>query len=320
MSTSGERTTRLVADIGGTNTRIALFDPEKNELRALSTYVNREFGQLEDVIARWLDGLAEPAPTQCCIAVAAPPSGDRVRMSNMHWTFSCRELAARFGFTRMRRINDFEAVAYALPHLADGDRSLLYPGHLDHSGRLAAVGAGTGLGGAVLGWSGTTPVCYPSEPGYMGLAPGNALELEIFRLLLPRHGSVYAELLVSGPGLSRLHQALAEIRGEPTEALGPGDISREALAGGDNLCVQALTTFCALLGSICGDFLLANGAYGGLFLAGGIIPRVMDFLTQSTFRQRLVDKGAMSDQLARVPVSVITADQPGLIGASHVPA
>ncbi len=311
---------RVVADIGGTNTRLALFDPARPGFRALRTYVNRDFARLEDVFASWLEQLSEPAPQTCCIAVAAPPSTDRVIMSNMDWSFSCGELATRFDFRHLRRLNDFEANAYALPHLAAGDRQQLHRGRGDRQGgRLATVGPGTGLGGAFLDWFNDIAHSFACEPGHMGLAPGNVLELDIFRLLLPRHGNIYAELLVSGPGLVRLHRALAEVRGEHAESLEPTEISRRALSGNDGLCVQALETFCALLGSACGDFLLANGSYGGLYLAGGIVPAMTDFLGDSDFHRRLVDKGAMRDTLAEVPVYVITSGQPGLIGAAHAP-
>ena len=310
---------RVVADIGGTNTRIALFDPAGSEFRALGTYINRDYQRLEDIFASWLEQLPEPAPETCCIAVAAPPSADRVVMSNMDWSFSCGELAAASGFAQLRRLNDFEANAYALPHLAHGDRQVVHRGLGSRGGRLATVGPGTGLGGAFLDRVSGVPHSFACEPGHMGLAPGNELELDIFRLLLPRHGNIYAELLVSGPGLARLHAALGEIRGERAEPLEPAEISRRAVAGGDTLCELALATFCALLGSACGDFLLANGSYGGLYLAGGIVPGIIDFLASSGFHARLVAKGAMRDTLAGVPVYVITADHPGLIGAAHAP-
>ena len=311
---------RIVADIGGTNTRLALFDPSGAGFRALRTYINRDFARLEDIFASWLEQLPEPAPGTCCIAVAAAACADRVVMSNMDWSFSCGELAARFGFEHLRRLNDFEANAYALPHLAASDRQLLHRGRGDRQdGRLATVGPGTGLGGAFLDWFNGVAHSFACEPGHMSLAPGDELELDIFRLLLPRHGNIYAELLVSGPGLARLYRALGEIRGEQTEPLEPAEISRRALSGGDGICVQALETFCALLGSVCGDFLLANGSYGGLYLAGGIVPAFTGFLGDSGFHRRLVDKGAMRDTLAEVPVYVITTGQPGLIGAAHAP-
>lgn len=319
MTEQSQPATRLVVDVGGTNTRMALFDPVTDELRALGCYTNRDHGSLEEVMAMWLDTLTEPAPRSCCIAVAAPPAGDLVSMVNMDWSFSCKALAGKFGFSRLGCINDFQANAHALPHLAPGDRELLHAGREVEDGILATVGPGTGLGGSTLQWVQGRAHARAGEPGHMGLSPATDLELEIFRLLLPRHGQIHAELLVSGPGLQRLHQVLGEIQGLAADALTPAEISSRALKGEDKRCVLALQTFCALLGSTCGDFVLANGAYAGLYLAGGIVPRMIPFLRSSTFAQRFRDKGAMASRLEEVPLCAITAAQPGLTGAAYAP-
>ena len=240
-------------------------------------------------------------------------------MTNIDWSFSCRALAFRFGFDQLRRLNDFEANAYALPYLAADDCELLFPGEDDPTGRLATLGPVTGLGGAFLDWHNELPHAFACEPGHLGLTPATELEMEIFHLLLSRHSNIYAELLVSGPGLVRLYQTLGEIYGESATALDAAEISRRAMAREDPLCVTALATFCDLLGSVCGDFLLATGSYGGLYLAGGIVPEIATFLRKSTFRQRLIDKGAMTETLAGIPVYAISSSQPGLLGAARVP-
>jgi len=310
---------RLVADVGGTNTRIGLFDPQAGVLAHVTEYRNRDFDSFETLVGRWLDALPGPRPRHGCIAVAAPPAPDLVRMSNMNWSFSCSGLAARFGFERMGWINDFVANAHCLPHLAAADRVVLYPGSPSQPDRLAVVGPGTGLGGAVLDRSADRPLSYPCEPGHMGLSPASAVELEVFRALLEHYPDIYAELLVSGPGLARLHGVLCELDGGPAAAVAPEEISRRGQSGADPACTRTLQVFCELLGSVCGDFLLANGAYGGLYLAGGIAPGLIDFLPTTRFRERLVGKGAMRSFLEAVPVQVITARHPGLIGAAHAP-
>lgn len=310
---------RLVADIGGTNTRLALFDPLANELRALSHYVNRDHGQPEDIILAWLDALCEPRPTACCLAVAAPPFDDRVTMLNIDWSFSCREMAERFEFSALRCINDFEANAHALPHLADHDLTTLHCGKRSASGKLATIGAGTGLGGATLTLTEGAPIAGASEPGYMGLAAATDVELELFRYLLKQYGEIYAELLLSGPGLQRLYQSLADIQGQNPPPLAPEAISARALTGECDLCKLTLNTFCSLLGSISGDYVLANGAYGGLYLAGGFLPEMIPFLQRSTFVQRFQNKGKMRDHLADVPLYSITSAVTGLLGAAHAP-
>ncbi|MCB1688309.1 MAG: glucokinase [Halioglobus sp.] len=310
---------RLVADIGGTNSRLALYDPRSGELRSLRTYINREYGQFEDIVLDWLGTLAEPRPTECCLAVAAPPFDNRVTMLNIDWSFSLPDLARRFAFDQLRCINDFEANAYALPHLSERDLTALAPGHPTKERKLATVGPGTGLGGATLSWIDGLPTASASEPGHMGLTPASELELDVFRYLLPRSGEVYAEFLVSGPGLQRLYQALGAVRGYDVMPLSSEEISSKAQRGECEYCVLTLNTFCALLGSICGDYVLANGAYGGLYLAGGFLPGMIGFLQQSTFVERFQQKGKMRAHLEQVPLYVITCETTGLLGAAHAP-
>jgi glucokinase len=311
--------TRLVADIGGTNSRLALYDPATNELRSLRSFINREYAHFEDIVAAWLGSLTESHPVDCCLAVAAPPFGDRVTMLNIDWSFSLRDLETRFGFSRLRGINDFEGNAYALPHLRERDLAVLHAGRTTEGGKLAIVGPGTGLGGATLSWVNGSPVANASEPGHMGLSPASELELELFHYLLPRHGDVYAELLVSGPGLQQLYQALGAIKVHATLPLLPAEISAKARGQECELCTLTLNTFCALLGSICGDYVLANGAYSGLYLAGGFLPGMLDFVQQSTFVQRFQEKGKMREHLAQVPLYLITSNTTGLTGAAHAP-
>jgi glucokinase len=319
VSASASSDNRLVADIGGTNSRLALYDPAANELRSLHSFTNRDYGRFEDILDEWLQGLPETRPASACLAIAAPPFGDQVKMLNIDWSFSLGELARRFGFYRIRGINDFEGNAYALPHLGGRDLVTLRAGEPGDNATLATVGPGTGLGGATLRPGGGRPTASASEPGHMGLAPATPLELALFEYLQPRYGEVYAELLVSGPGLRRLYDALAAIRGEEASALSPEDISARAQSGQCELCSLALNTFCALLGSVCGDFVLANGAYGGLYLAGGFLPGMIGFLEASPFASRFSTKGKMAPHLGRVPLHVITCATLGLRGAAHAP-
>ena len=319
MALNQNSANRLVADIGGTNTRLALFDPSANELRSLRHYINQDYDQPEDILLGWLEALCEPRPTACCLAVAAPPFDDRVTMLNIDWSFSCVELAERFEFSALRCINDFEANAYALPHLSKHDLTSLHCGILGAGGKLATIGAGTGLGGATLTRSGQTPIASASEPGHMGLAAATDVELELFQYLLQNNTEVYAELVLSGPGLQRIYQSLADIQGRNPESLAPEAISARALAGECELCTLSLNTFCALLGSISGDYVLANGAYGGLYLAGGFLPSMIPFLQDSTFVERFQNKGKMHNHLVDVPLYCITSATAGLIGAAHTP-
>jgi glucokinase len=319
MPFSPAQNSRLVADVGGTNSRLALYDPAKGEIRARVDYINREFSEFPDVIEKWLAQLGEPAPTQCCIAIAAPPFDDIVAMVNMDWSFSSSELARRFNFNALRCINDFEANAYALPHLTANDLVTMHPGSPGASGKLATVGPGTGLGGSSFGLVDGVPVAGICEPGHMGLAPATEIELQILAKLMPQYGEVHNELILSGPGLERLYQTMGEVLGEKTEALQPAEISMRAVDGSCELCATTLNTFCGLLGSVCGDFVLAQGAYGGLYLTGGILPKIIPFLQDSTFEQRFRTKGAMADHLAEVPLHMVVCSEQGLVGAAHTP-
>ncbi len=309
-------TQRLVADVGGTNSRLALFDEVGASLTHVATFPNAEYDSFADVLAAWLEQQSLEAPEHCCLAVAAVPSGDVVDMVNIDWRISAPQLESRFGFSHARLLNDWEAVAEALPHLGTDDLFTLNAG--PQGARLCALGPGTGLGGALCTRLNGHAVVTACEPGHMSLSPGTDQERELFRVIEAQSGRMFAELLVSGPGLQRIYSGLAEVRGEPATLAAP-EISSRALDGSDPLAVEALNCFCALLGSVAGDFVLCNGAYDGLYLGGGILPRMPEFLAASPFLSRLVDKGALREHLSRVPVNLITHHQPGLLGASYAP-
>jgi len=327
VAISTDSTLRLVADIGGTNSRIALYNCERAAFDQLQTFRNADFKCFEDVLDLWLEQYGGPTPTTACIAIAAAPTQERVTMINTGWSFTCRELQVRYGFKQCSWINDFVGNAYALPHLQASDLYPLQASDLDAAPatdkagpiKLATVGPGTGLGGATLALSPSGATAWAAEPGFMGLSPCSAIELELFSLLMRERPSVYAELLVSGPGLLRIYQTLGEIRGEASAHDRPSQVTQAALAGNCRLSELSLSTFCALLGSVCGDFVLANGAFSGLYLAGGIVPNFIPFLANSDFLSRFSTKGALQTHLKAVPIWVITAEQPGLIGAAHAP-
>lgn len=310
---------RMVGDIGGTNTRLALFDAHAKQLRFQRNYRNRDYGSLADIILAWLHDLSGKPPEEACLAVAAPPFDDEVQLLNIDWRFSPRELAKQFGFSRFGCINDFEGNAYALPHLTAHELVTLQVGKPALHRRLATLGPGTGLGGATLDTRGPEPIACASEPGHMGLTPATALEFALFERLRGESGEVYAERLLCGPGLLRLYQVLARERRIDAPLQTPEAISAQGLRGECLLCAETLQLFCGLLGSACGDFVLANGAYGGLYLAGGILPTMTNFLRESTFSRRFTAKGKMTQHLSDVPVYIVCGDSIGLVGAAHAP-
>lgn len=320
MSPLASATRRVTADLGGTHTRLAIHDAARNEFRHQQVFLNREFPDFEAVLQHWLQGIDEPAPDTACFAVAALIRGDRVCMTNRDWSFSCRALASRFGFRALAVLNDFEAHAYALPWLAASEVISLQAGTAQAAqGRLAVLGPGTGLGGALLEGRGATAQAIACEPGHMNLAPGTPELLALWPQLVARYGRVYVELLLSGSGLARLHEARGHHGSGQALALEPAEITRRALSGEDAECARTVACFCALLGDVCADFILATGAWGGLYLAGGILPRITPLLQESPFLERLRDRGPLADALEAVPVRLIQHPSPGLLGAAHAP-
>ena len=308
--------TRLVSDVGGTNVRFALFDEVTGLVRDVSSLPCREFPHFSDAVEAYLASLEGEKPQSACFAIAALQTLERIQMTNTNWSFSRGEIAEKFGFRQFGVVNDFAAVALALPQLKTSQLHSLTPDLPAETHNLLAFGPGTGLGGAHWHSAEQVTAC---EPGHAGLSPATALELEVFKYLQPRWGEIYAELLVSGPGLLRLYQTLATIRDERPLVLTAEEISARALQGTDSLCVSSLELFCALLGSAAGDFAISAGAYGGVFLAGGIVAHVSGFLEKSDFLKRFINKGAMAEHLQKVPVNIITYPYPGLLGAGLWP-
>jgi glucokinase len=180
------------------------------------------------------------------------------------------------------------------------------------------LGPGTGLGVGGLVRPQRNPVAVVTEGGHVDFAPTNELEIEILRYLWRDHAHVSVERLLSGMGLTNLHQAIATIRDRPAAALTPAQITTAALEGGDPLCLEVLNSFCAMLGSVAGNTALTLGAQGGVYITGGIIPRILAFFADSPFRERFEAKGRFRDYLAAIPTYVVTAEQPGLLGAAAV--
>ncbi|MFD1627179.1 glucokinase [Azospirillum griseum] len=311
----------LVADIGGTNARFALVAEPGAAPSAILSLPAADYLNLPDAIAAYLERV-DARPRSACIAVAGPTVGDRIVLSNRNWDFSVRALAERFGFAPLRLINDCEALALALPRLGADDLMRLGPeGTSGEVGRpLALIAPGTGLGmsGALptpQGW-----IALSAEGGHADLAPVDDLEIEALRRVRGERGRVSLESVLCGSGLERLHRAVAGALGLSTDPLPAAEITRRAVGGGegglDRLCVQTLTTYCALLGGAAGNLALSLGARGGVYVGGGIAPRFAAFLAASPFRARFEAKGRMADYLRPVPSWLILANTPALSGAA----
>lgn len=305
----------LVGDIGGTNARFGLV--AGGVVRDVQALRVADHAQAGDALALYLQQLGAPRIVRAALAIAGSVAGDRVRLTNGGWDFSLAQLKRQLATTEIRLLNDFEALAWALPHLTDDALVHLGGGSVDPRLPMAVLGPGTGLGVAGCvpdragGW-----IPLATEGGHVTLAPADEFESEILRVVRADLPHVSAERLVSGIGLPRLHAAIATVRGQPHEVLTPEDITGRALAQSDALCVATLDSFCALLGSIAGNLALTLGARGGVFVAGGIAQRLRDVLPASRFRQRFEAKGRFAAYLAPVATELIIAEHAALVGCA----
>jgi glucokinase len=308
---------RLVGDIGGTNARLALIPAPDHAPEQIRSLPCADFPGPREAIEHYLALSGQPRPRWCAFGIANPVDGDAVRMTNHHWAFSIRELQTALGLERLLVLNDFTALALAVPALAGEDVEQVGGGEPLARRAIGLLGAGTGLGVSGLLPCGGDYLPLEGEGGHVTLAAANDHEAALIAWLATRYPHVSAERLLSGPGLVSLYEAHAAVAGAPAEALGAADISARALAGTCPLCVNTLETFCAMLGTVAADLALVLGARGGIYIGGGIVPRLGAFFARSPFRARFEQKGRFSGYLARIPTFVIRAPTPALTGAAR---
>jgi len=333
----------LAGDIGGTNTRLALFDVEggrPSDTPAFErTYPSTSQPGLDVIAERFvaeahaaLPGLNLP-PERACFGIAGPVEGNVCRATNLPWIVDGRVLSQRLGIAQLRLVNDFYAAALGSIAVPSTALEALGGGPREQKGPVAVLGAGTGLGQAFLLWSAADDryQVVPSEGGHVDFAPRAPLEADLLRYLTAKYGRVSYERVLSGHGLVDLYAFLSE---EPAfRALGRPDtpaamaaedpaavISTRALDGSDPVCAAALTVFCGVLGALAGNLALTLLATGGVFVAGGIAPRILPFLRRGVFRDSFERKGRLQPLVARIPAFVVTHGQPGLLGAAAVAA
>ncbi len=306
---------RLVADIGGTNARFAL-ETAPAVLEDVEVLPCASFPTLEAAMRSYLARVGTRAVAHAAIGIANPVTGDWVQMTNHHWAFSIEATRLALGLTSLIVINDFTALALALPHLPRNELVQVGGGEAVAGSPLALIGPGTGLGvSALLPYpGGYSPLA--GEGGHVSFAPFDEREAAIWHYARERHGHVSAERLLSGPGLVLIYHALAALAGEPEQDLSAADITSRGLSGTCPRCRETLDAFCAMLGTAAANLALTLGARGGVYLGGGIVPRLIDYFKTSPFRPRFEDKGRFSAYLAAIPVFVIDSRYPALIGAS----
>lgn len=310
---------RLLGDVGGTNVRLAWQALPGAPLTDIARDLCANHASLQAAIAHYLQVHHKPTPRACAIGIANPIVGDHVRMTNHHWSFSIAGLQADLQVDHLVVINDFTAIALALPALPGTALRRIGGGDGDPAAARAILGPGTGLGVAGLVPAAASGAAVVSgEGGHVTLAASTDDEAAVIRQLRERFGHASAERALSGPGLVNLHAAVCALEQRHNTPLQPADVIARGRDGSDPACRKALDHFCALLGSVAGNLALTLGARGGVYIGGGIVPRLGDALERSAFRARFDGKGRFRDYLQAIPVYVIdAAESPALIGASH---
>ena len=309
----------LVADIGGTNARFALVTGKvdnKYVIEHVHVLSGKDYPQFIDAVEAYILGLPNIKPASACIAMAGPVKGDHVKMTNLDWSFSKREVQDHFSFSALLVINDYTAAAVSTTHLQEHEVLTIKQGNGEPTGNRAIFGPGTGLGIAGLVYSETGWVPIPSEGGHVNISISTPLEAEILAAALQTYDHVSAEVFLSGPGLVNIYKMINVINNTQADELTPKDVTSRALDGSDDQCVETLEVFCSLLGTFAGNIALTYGAKGGIFLTGGILPRISDFLMQSKFVTRFSSKGIMSHFVEPIPVSLVNNTQMAFVGAA----
>ena len=320
----------LAGDIGGTNTRLAIaeVDRERLKLVAEETFPSREYTNLEAVLGKYVSSHRLPVE-RACFGVAGPVRHGRCDATNLAWVVDSRRLATQLGLDRVGLINDLEANAYGIAALEPKDFAVLNEGAANAEGNAAIIAAGTGLGEAGLYWDGAQHRPFASEGGHTTFAPRSALEMDLLRYLLTRFAHVSCERVVSGPGLLNIYTFLRDTgRGEEPAWLAermreqdpPAVVAEAALQGQSPLCLQALELFVSLYGAEAGNLALKIMATGGVYLGGGIAPKILPMLKEPTFMDAFTGKGRMKPLLQAMPVRVILNDKTALLGAARYAA
>lgn len=300
----------LVADIGGTNARFGLVTEPGGQPQAVAVLAGADHDGLPEAVAAYLaDHAGGVQPGAACIAIAGPVVGDRYRLTNAGWTGSVRDL----GIPNAELLNDFEALAASLPHLV-GDDLVSLGGPEPSRGVKAVLGPGTGLGvgGLVPAAEGWVPI--PGEGGHVTVPVLDERDHAIVQALRAEGlEHVVAEHLLSGPGLTRLHHGLALVHGVDAPRLSASDIVARL---DDSLCAETVEVFCGMLGTFAGNVALTLGARGGVYLGGGVLPRIVDRVRSSDFRRRFEATPTLNDYLSAIATTLIVAPQPALVGAA----
>ncbi len=309
---------RLLGDIGGTNARFALQTAGASP-KALKEIKTADFPDLASAAKAYLAATSAARPPRvAAFAVACPVFGDEIRLTNSPWSFSARDVRRRLGLDSLHVINDFEAIAWSVPRLGAGDVRKIGGGRARRGAAIAVIGPGTGLGVSALVPSAKGWRALATEGGHVTLAPVNAREWQVLDILRRKFSHVSAERALSGQGLVELYEAISLLDGIGNATAGksmtPAKVTRQALNRRDPAAAGALAMFSEMLGTVAGNLALTLGARGGVYIAGGIVPRLGKGFAAAAFRRRFEDKGRFSAYLGPIPTYLITHKTPAFAG------
>jgi glucokinase len=305
---------RLLADIGGTNVRFALLPPGSARPQYEQNLLCADHRGLVQAAQVYLAGVGNPAVSQAAIDVATAVTGDLVKLTNSPWAFSIEQTRQQLGLSRLLVLNDFTALALSLPILRPEELRQVGRGQVLPQKAIALIGAGTGLGVSGLVRCGSSWVPLEGEGGHVAFSPMDAREDAVLAVLRERFGHVSTERIASGPGLVNLYEALCRLDRVTIRTLEPRQVADEGAAGRDPQAAEALAMFCAVLGGAAANLAITLGARGGVYIGGGIAPKLGEYFERSAFRSRFEHKGRFSSYLAAIPTFVILAEYPALYG------
>lgn len=307
----------LLGDIGGTHARFALVTGDNAPITQLMVLPTEEFSDLVTAVRAYLHQIGLPRLSRACIAMANPIVGDIVEMTNNRWKFSIEATRKSLHLESLRMLNDWEAMAMALPALDENDLEKIGMGSPDPFAPKGLIGPGTGLGVSYLvpsrrgDW---VPIA--GEGGHVGLSPTCERDADILRILWRTFPHVSAERVISGMGLENLYQAISVLNGTVAEPLDASQVTQRAMDASDAACVESLDRFCRLLGNTAANLALTLGARGGIYIGGGVINHLGDHFAKSGFRAAFEAKGRFENYMVNIPTYVIRAKQPALVGCA----
>jgi glucokinase len=308
---------RLLADVGGTNARFAL-ELAPGRIDAIQTLRGADYKEFSDAVQAYLNGFGHAPVKHAAIAIANPVQGDQIQMTNHDWAFSIEATRKLLGLDTLLVVNDFTALSMALPHLEPNHCKQIGGGTAQAESVIGLVGAGTGLGvGGLLPSEGKW-IALASEGGHVAFSPFIEREAKILSYCWREYEHVSAERLISGPGVEMIHRALNDIDGRAAEELPAAQITERALEGKDAVCVETLDIFCGMLGTLAANVAVTLGAVGGIYIGGGVVPRLGEYFARSPFRARFENKGRFRAYVEKIPTFVITAPYPAFVGVAAI--